>query len=77
MSYDPEKHHRCSIRLKEYDYTQPGVYFITVCTHERACRFGEVAKGEMRLNELGRIVWEEWFRSAAVRPNISPQLGVE
>lgn len=51
--YDPQRHHRRSIRLKEYDYTQPGAYFVTICAHERAPLFGDVVDGEMRLNEMG------------------------
>jgi len=42
MRYDPERHHRRSIRLKGYDYAQAGAYFVTIVTHERACLFGEV-----------------------------------
>lgn len=60
MNYDPERHHRRSIRLKEYDYAQAGGYFITLCTHDRVCLFGEVANGEMRLNGLGQIVQTAW-----------------
>ncbi len=60
MPYDPKKHHRRSIRLKGYDYTRPGAYFITICTQNRECLFGEVVKGRMVLNELGRIVEWTW-----------------
>jgi REP element-mobilizing transposase RayT len=60
MTYDPEKHHRRSIRLKGYDYTQPGAYFITICTHGRECLFGEIINGEMHLNEAGQIVVQTW-----------------
>ncbi|WP_298482655.1 transposase [uncultured Chloroflexus sp.] len=60
MKYDPEKHHRRSIRLKGYDYSQAGAYFITIVTQDRACLFGEVVDGEMRLNDAGRMVWDEW-----------------
>jgi len=60
MTYDPEKHHRRSIRLKGYDYTQPGAYFITICTHGRACLFGEIIDGEMNLNEARQIVVQTW-----------------
>ncbi len=62
MSYDPDKHHHRSIRLKGQDYAEPGGYFVTVCTHERACLFGHVVNGEMHLNEAGEIAlrcWEE------------------
>ena len=58
--FDPSKHHRRSIRLKGYDYTQSGVYFVTVCVQDRSSRFGEVVEGEMVLNDAGRMVWEVW-----------------
>ena len=60
MRFDPERHHRRSIRLKGYDYTQPGAYFITICTQDRAYLFGEVVDGEMRLNNAGRMVQDVW-----------------
>ena len=42
MKYNPQIHHRRSIRLKGYDYSQAGAYFITICTHNRECRFGRI-----------------------------------
>ncbi len=68
--YDPERHHRRSIRLRGYDYTQPGAYFITIVTHERACLFGNVVNGAMQLNPLGEIVRAEWFKTAELRPSV-------
>ena len=56
MKYNPEKQHRRSIRLKGYDYSQPGAYFITICTQGRECLFGEIVDGEMVLNDAGRMV---------------------
>ena len=53
-------HNRRSIRLKEYDYTQPGAYFVTVCTWRRENLFGEVVDRDVRLNEKGHIVVECW-----------------
>jgi len=70
MPYDPEKPHRRSIRLQGYDYRQPGAYFIPIVTQNRACLFGEVVDGAMRLNEWGKIIREEWFRSAEIRREI-------
>jgi putative transposase len=70
MRYDPERHHRRSIRLPGYDYRQAGAYFITLVAQDRACLFGEVIDGEMRVNEYGIIVQEEWFRSADIRREI-------
>ncbi len=65
---DTERHgqdiprpNRRSIRLKGYDYSRPGAYFITICTRDRAHLFGEVADGEMRLNAFGEIVRAAWF----------------
>ncbi len=70
MRYDPERHHRRSIRLRGYDYTRPGAYFVTICTRKRVCLFGDVVDGEMRLNALGDVVRDEWFRTAELRPYV-------
>jgi len=48
------------MRLKDYDYSQPGAYFITICTHNRACILGEVVNGEMQLSQYGNIANENW-----------------
>ncbi len=60
MSYDPNRHHRQSIRLRGYDYTQAGAYFVTIVAHERACLFGEIIDGVMHLNDAGRMVDAAW-----------------
>ena len=60
MVYNPQKHHRRTIRLKGYDYSQAGLYFITICTKNRACLFGEIENGSMILNDAGRMV-EKWY----------------
>jgi len=70
MKYDPEKHHRRSIRLKIYDYAWEGVYFITLCTEGRICIFGEIIDGEMCLNEIGEIAVVEWEKSQEIRREI-------
>ncbi|HIJ88666.1 MAG TPA: hypothetical protein HPP97_13470 [Desulfuromonadales bacterium] len=56
MTFNPDLHHRHSIRLLNYDYAQAGAYFVTVCTWQRGCLFGEIVNGEMVLNEFGRVV---------------------
>ena len=56
MKYDPEKHGRRSIRLKEYDYSNEGAYFVTICTHRRQCLFGEIVTGEMLPNNFGSML---------------------
>jgi REP element-mobilizing transposase RayT len=70
MKYNPNIHHRKSIRLKGYDYTQPGAYFVTFCTYQRDEIFGEIINGEMKLSALGEIASEEWLRSAEIRKEI-------
>ena len=59
--YNPDKHHRRSIRLKGYNYTAAGAYFITLCTHQRECLFGKIVDGEMQLSLLGEIVRSNWM----------------
>ncbi len=67
---DKNKYNRCSIRLKNYDYSSAGAYFITLCTHNRQYLFGEIVNGEMCLNEYGKIVRDEWFCSVHIRNEI-------
>ncbi len=55
-------HHRRSIRLEGYDYTQAGAYFITIVTFERAEIFGKIAGGEMVLNAVGEVARQEWWK---------------
>ena len=59
--FDPQKHYRRLIRLPEYDYSQPGAYYVTIVAWHRECLFGEVVEGEMRLNRAGEIVQWEWL----------------
>lgn len=58
--FDTQRHHRRSIRLKGYDYTQPGAYFVTIVAHGQGCILGEIVDGNMRPNELGDIVQAAW-----------------
>ncbi|HLO17395.1 MAG TPA: transposase [Anaerolineales bacterium] len=58
--FDPRKHHRRSIRLKGYDYSQTGAYYVTIVTYHRDCLFGDIVNGEMILNDLGKIADECW-----------------
>ena len=55
------RHNRRSIRLKGYDYSQQGLYFITICCQDRACLFGDISNGEMVLNDAGNMI-EKWYR---------------
>ena len=60
MKYNPEKHHRRSIRLKGYDYSQPGWYFVTVVTQNREMLFGVVVNDKMVLDLFGKIIDYHW-----------------
>lgn len=68
--FNPKIHHRKSIRLKGYDYTYAGWYYVTICTKDRKNLFGEIIKGEMILNDFGKIVNEEWLKTKEIRKNI-------
>ncbi len=70
MNSDRPKHHRHSIRLQGYDYSQAGAYFLTVCAYSRECLFGEVVDGKMQLNEYGEIVQDEWMRTGVIRSDV-------
>jgi len=59
--FDPQKHHRRSIRLQGYDYSSAGAYYVTIVAWQRECLFGEVVNREMRLNKVGKIVEWEWL----------------
>jgi putative transposase len=60
LIYNPDIHHRCSIRLKDYDYSQAGAYFVTLCTKDRECLMGEIVDGQMQLNHYGQIAANCW-----------------
>jgi REP element-mobilizing transposase RayT len=68
--FDPQKHHRKSIRIKGYDYSSEGAYFVTIVTQGRAFLFGEIVDGEMHLNEYGEIVQKWWDEIPNHFPNV-------
>jgi len=70
MNYNPTVHHRRSIRLQRYDYSCAGAYFITCCTHNRLCLFGNIVDKQMCLNDAGRIVVDEWTKTPDIRNEI-------
>jgi REP element-mobilizing transposase RayT len=61
---------RKQIRLREYDYSMPGAYFITICTKNRECLFGHIADGKMILNDAGRMVQTVWDEIPQYYPGI-------
>lgn len=70
MKYNPNIHDRHSIRLRGYDYSQPGAYFVTICTYKKQCWFGEIRDGTMYRNQIGNLVAQEWLKSPQVRDNL-------
>lgn len=70
MHYNPEIHHRKPIRLKEYDYSREGYYFLTMCAYNRENLFGKVIDGVMILNEFGNILKNELLKTEEIRKEI-------
>jgi putative transposase len=68
--YNPHIHHRRSIRLKGYDYSREGLYFITICCQDKVCLFGDVVDEKMILNEYGLVAQNEWLKTPEIRPNV-------
>ncbi len=60
MTYDPAMHRRRSIRLRGYDYSRAGAYFVTICVQNRQCLFGDITNEEMRLNDAGKMIQTVW-----------------
>jgi REP element-mobilizing transposase RayT len=71
MGYIPGVHHRRSIRLKGYDYTRPGAYFITIVTHHRQRLFGRILHRRMRLTPFGEIALEAWLQTVLHQPAVA------
>jgi REP element-mobilizing transposase RayT len=59
-----------STRLPGWDYAGAGWYFVTICTRNHECLFGDIVDGEMRLSSIGEIVAEEWQKTPDIRPNV-------
>jgi REP element-mobilizing transposase RayT len=68
--YDPDRHHRRSIRLQGYDYTQAGAYFVTMGTQYRQCLFGAIVDGAMVLNEAGQMIQTVWDEIPVYYPGV-------
>lgn len=61
MRYDSRIHHRRSIRLREYNYSRPGTYYVTICIQDRLCLLGNVVDEKVELNEAGKMVERIWY----------------
>ena len=60
MPYNRDKHHRRSIRLQGYDYTQAGAYFVTIVAQGKQSLFGQIAGDDVQLNDAGRMIQDQW-----------------
>ena len=69
--YNKDIHHRRSIRLKDYNYANVGLYFITLVCNAREHLFGLIKENKMILNNYGQIAFEKWIETPLIRPNIS------
>jgi len=67
---DSSLHHRKNLRIPEFDYSQPGAYFVTIVAQERKQLFGHIIDGEMVLNEVGRMVTDIWAGIPSHFPNV-------
>jgi|GEM_PF-3200802 len=70
MPFDREKHHRRSIRLKGFNYTQGNAFFVTICSYQKECIFGNISDGLMVLNEQGKCIEKAWLETAVKRLGI-------
>lgn len=70
FKYDPNQHHRRSIRLKDYDYSSEGAYYITIVTQGREHFFGSIVNREMILNDTGRMILKWWNELPNKFPNV-------
>ena len=68
--YRPDTKPHKSIRLRGYDYSRAGAYFVTICTHNKECLFGSVMGENMVLSDFGRMVEVEWLKTAEIRKNV-------
>jgi putative transposase len=61
MEPNHKQHNRRLTRLKDYNYAQPGGYFITICAKNRLCLFGEIENNRVNLNHYGEIIQQSWL----------------
>ena len=70
MTYNADKYRHKSIRLKGYDYTQQGAYFVTICTQDKKLLFSQIVDGNIILSEFGKIIENEWVKTGQIRKNV-------
>jgi len=64
------KYNRRSLRLKHYDYSRAGYYFVTICAQGREHLFGEIVDGKMVLNVVGEMINQLWYEIENDFPNV-------
>ncbi|MDF1514734.1 MAG: hypothetical protein P1S60_13075 [Anaerolineae bacterium] len=70
MKYNPEVHHRRSVRYPGYDYRQSGAYFVTLCAYQKAAIFGRIVDDAVELSPLGEIADQVWRDIPAHKPMV-------
>ncbi len=71
MTLYKDKYRIESTRLKDWDYSRNGYYFVTICTQDKECFFGDVIDEKVQLSDIGEIVTDEWLKTAQIRKNVS------
>ena len=61
---------RGTVRIQGHDYSESGEYFVTMCTFQMRCLFGEIKNGQIRLNPFGQVVEEEWLKTSCLRSDV-------
>jgi REP element-mobilizing transposase RayT len=75
MTKFKDKYRIESTRLRNWDYGRNASYFITICTQNRECYFGDIVDGEMTLSEIGKIASAEWLKTFEMRPDMNLCMG--
>jgi REP element-mobilizing transposase RayT len=70
MTLFKDKYRIASARLRGWDYAGAGWYFVTLCTRNQECFFGEIVEADLQLSTIGDIVAEEWQKTPTIRPNV-------
>lgn len=70
MKYNPDIHHRHSIRIKQFNYSKPGIYFITICTQNRENILSKIINKDVILTNNGKIVEREIIKTQEIRKNV-------
>jgi len=69
------KYHTDSSRLTHWDYSWPGLYFVTVCTKDGITYFGEIENGQLQLSRFGKIAEKHWLRTFTLRKDMNLTMG--